>query len=548
MKKRNYLKSTELQPRIKFARTKFDLSYEHKTAFNLGDLVPVYLQEIYPGDTFDLNAAYAMRTTVPFVRVPMDNIFVDTFYFFVPHRIVYNRWPEVLGENNNGYWAPASMPEVPKATKQIFTTDVKKKYMTSIANYFGLPYDSMTFNVSDLPFRAYALIWNEWFRDENTQEPVNINFGDNKGVVAINNEPFGVNNYHGQCAKVNKLHDYFTSCLPAPQKGEAINIPMEEPVPVYTGASHSQTSPVGLGFNNSTGNPITGTGTLGLAIGETGFLQTSFTPTEGGIYPNNLYADVNLGNINDLRFAFQLQKMLEKDARGGTRYVEYLQAHFGVTTPDARFQRPEFLGGKRNPLSMQQVTQTSASTDTSPLGQVSAYSLSNGSSGYSKGFVEHGFVIGVCCARQYHTYQQGIDKMWLRFKKTDFYDRLFSTLGEQPVYNYELDASGQQIEDANVFGYNEYGADLRYRRNIVTGALNSTLGQGFDVWHFGDYYDSSSAPHLDSDFMQETPAYLDRCLSAPSTTVPNFIIDFAFKQTAIRVMPAYSIPGYVDHH
>lgn len=553
MKNRVFIKSQELQPKIKFSRSKFDLSFHHKTTFNQGDLVPCYLQEVYPGDTFNCSTTFACRTTSPFIRVPMDNLCLDTFYFYVPSRLLYNKWSEVMGENKNGYWASNNMPEVPVVETQAVpsTAQLKKDYAKTIANYFGINFGGGLY-VSDLPFRAYALIYNEWFRDENLQEPVNINFGDNSGSAQLNSDDFSVTNYHGKVAKVNKLHDYFTSCLPAPQKGDSVVIPMLDSA-VGTNSGNPRISSLfkgGLQMGNSDELvPITSNGVFGNS-GAFGFQSGTFSPTQNNLVPLNLYALSSEagGTINDLRFAFQMQKMLEKDARGGTRYSEYLQAHFGVISPDARLQRPEFLGGKRVPLSMQQVTQTSASSDSSPLGQVSAYSLSNGSSGFSKGFVEHGFIVGVMCVRQYHTYQQGIERFWFRKKRTDFYDPVFANIGEQPVYLSEIQADKVDSFDEVVFGYNEAFADLRYKPSRISGELNSNIDSDLDVWHFGDFYDAATNVKLDDDFIKETPEYLDRCLSVPSTTLPNFIIDILFKQSAIRVMPAYSIPGYADHH
>ncbi|WP_214282020.1 major capsid protein, partial [Escherichia coli] len=259
-------------------------------------------------------------------------------------------------------------------------------------------------------------------------------------------------------------------------------------------------------------------------------------------------SDMTVANVNDLRFAFQLQKMLEKDARGGTRYREYLQSHFGVTSPDSRMQVPEFLGGARLPVSIEQVEQTTPGEGANTVGQVGAYSLSNGRSGFTKGFVEHGFVIGVLCVRQHHTYQQGIEKFWTRNKRTDFYDPVFANIGEQPIYQSELYYDNSDTADYSntVFGYQEAWADYRYKPSRISGELRSTATNSMDIWHLGDNY--ANAPILGNQFLSETTEYLDRALAVPSTTANQFIIDIYTENEMIRPMPVYSVPGLIDHH
>lgn len=407
--------TTNTSPSIRYNRSKFDLSYDHKTTFNMGDLVPFHVQEILPGDSFKVRTDFALRSLTPFVRVPMDNLFIDIFYFFVPNRLTYSKWSEVLGENKNGYWAPPSLPEVPVCYGWEETPDDEGiddedilKWSRSIGMYMGATPFSAQIKYSDLPYRAYALIYNEWFRDQNLQEPVNVNLDDEATSIFLNLDEFSPTNYHGLCAKINKIHDYFTSCLPAPQKGLGVTIPFGQ-IPVVPG-SQAINSEVFNGLFLKWYDPLGDlSGQYGLGVGSNGvgvgFVNQVFTGAEGNPIPQNLYANSllnegTIGTINDLRFAFQLQKMLEKDARGGTRYREYVETHFGVRNPDARMQVPEYLGGTRIPLSMQQVTQTSQSSEDSPLGQVSAYSLTNGKAGFSKGFTEHGFVIGLMAVRQ----------------------------------------------------------------------------------------------------------------------------------------------------
>lgn len=542
---------------VKFNRSKFDLSQQHKTTINVGDLCPVYLQEVYPGDSFKIKTAFVARASVPYLKVPMDNLFMDMYYFFVPNRLVFDKWSQIFGENKSSAWVPASETVAPKCV-----IDLAKCEPGTVANYMGIPFSddqSDELKVTDIPFRAFALIWNEWFRDENVQAPVYINISSTSDA-SNNDNVWSSSNFHGKVPKVNKVHDYFTSCLPGTQKGSATNVPLISGAQAPVKTSPTATVTVG------TSTPAlqyraTGSGTLlagyatGLGTVSSGNARAvaSTSQTIGAnniaIAPNNLYADLsNIGavNINDLRFAFQLQKMLELDARGGTRYTEYLLNHFGTVNPDARLQRPEFLGGKRQPLVMQQVNQTTpGAAGGTPQASVAAYSLSGGVNGCSKSFTEHGFVIGVAAIRYYHTYQQGIERFWSRSKRTDFYDPLFAHLGEQPVYRKELFVRGGTGDD-NVFGYQEPWADLRFRKNLVSGALATDVAAGLDVWHFADYY--GSAPVLSDSFIEENGAPVDRALSAGSDTIPNFILDFYFNVDAIRVLPTYGTPGRIDHN
>lgn len=562
-----------VQPQVYMGRSKFDLSYSYKTSLNVGSLIPMYIQEAYPGDTLKVESTFVCRTLSPYIRPVMDSLFIDCYYFFVPNRLVWTRWQELMGENVNGAWKASNLGtlEVPKVRLPLSDPDGGPAIgIDTIANYFGinigdgLPVGSseQAADISDLPFRAFALIYNEWFRNENFEQPVFIETGDYSTVQRLNNNDWSLSNIHGKVPRVNKLADYFTSCLPEPQKGDAVDIPISDsPVIALQGSKtltndilnnspyRTQVEPLSFSAIEDSGwASFSGSGQLALTSGFVGSRGTGYSDTNA-LTPNNLWAlnSLGVGNINDLRFAFQLQKMLEKDARGGTRYVEYLRSHFGVQSPDARLQRPEFLGGKRIPLQMQEVAQTSQSSEESPLAQLSAYSTTVGRNGFSKGVVEHGFFIGVGVIRQRHTYQQGIERFWRRFSRYDFYDPVFANIGEQPVYRHEIYAESLTEQQAEVpFGYNEAWADLRYRPGKITGILNSTSNSGFDIWHFGDYYEST--PFLNTQWMKETPEYVDRTLSADSSQAPQFIIDFYHKARCARVMPLYSIPGLVDHH
>lgn len=587
-------------PTIRMSRSKFDLSFHHKTAFNVGDLVPFLVQEIYPGDTFKVDSTFVSRVSSSFLKPVVDNLFLDTYYFFVPNRLVMDEWSAVMGENKKSAWAPSnptyvpymisgsSLP-VPNGTRINIPSN-------TVGDYMGLPTNvDLPDGINLLPFRAFALIYDEWFRDENNIDPMNIlkTSGGSNTPELPNDLPWSSSNYTGRLPKVAKLHDYFTSALPAPQKGASVPISLGSQIPVvfpnsvdgeqWVYASGKSADLSGLP-GTTTLSPLRWRQVLGSApafsVGARPILAaTNTTDTTTGIYPStsagandttitlgNSVTPTNLAlsttgifadpsnaqdtfNVNDLRFAFQLQKFLEKDARGGTRYIEFLKSHFGVNAPDYRLQRSEFLGGRRNPISIQQVSQTSQPTADSPLGAVGAFSLSSGSARYNKGFVEHGFVIGVMCIRQFHTYQQGVNKMWFRNSRYDYYDPLFANLGEQPVYTNELyvgsNANGSNLK-GSVFGYNEAWADLRYKPSYVTGEMRSNATNSFDVWHFADNY--SSAPTLSQQFIEETPTYVDRALSVPSSSESQFLVDIYCKQTAFRVMPTYSVPGLIDHH
>mgnify|MGYP002706024207 CR=1 FL=1 len=567
-----------IEPSIAYRRSMFKMPHSHKTTGNLGDLIPFFVQEVYPGDTFKNTSTLLVRSSNSVLKPIIDNLFVDTWFFFVPYRLVWKNWEAFMGENKNGHWASTYTGEVP----QLELSNLDEEHLPNkhdIAVYMGMvpqmnnwaaspaDYGRASHSVSALPLRAYALIYNEWFRDQNVQDPINIELGDTDEEY-IPGDIFGSTpeKYTGLVAKVNKVNDYFTTCLPSPQKGNAVSLPLGITAPVVTGdgsnfgtKSTSVLPPLRLTASQNNGSwGVTGIGSYNLyGITPTGFnyMQArgeQVTPAPVTTYnwaPDNLFADLTdatAANVNDLRFAFQLQKMLEKDARGGTRYREMIRAHFGVSNGDARMQIPEYLGGSRNPLRFSQVTQTSQGTKSSALGNLGAYSLSVGNARFNKSFTEHGLIIGLCAVRQFHTYQQGIERYLFRYKREHFYDPVFANIGEQPVYTKEIYAAAAPFVNDDVFGYNEAWADLRYKPSRISGELSSFSEAPLDIWHAADAY--KSQPLLSSQFMQETSTYFDRDLAVPSTSADNFIFDIYNDMSAIRLLPSYSIPGLIDHH
>lgn len=561
-------------PILRRRRSAFDLSFTNMTTMSVGKLYPVYVQEVYPGDTFKCSANIVTRVTSSFLKPIMDNLFMDTHFFFVPNRLVMNDWASVMGENKNGSWAEDSFTVVPGLSKsKVGSTQKPTIYPGSVGDYLGLPlgelYNNTAEQVNVLPFRAFALIWDEWYRDQNNMLPMHVlkSTGTSSSEFPDNSD-WSPNHYTGKLPFVSKTHDYFTSALPSPQKGNAVDLfggqVVGGDIPVHTSTDRIDNSlnTQSLLFSslNNQIDPATYSGgalQLGSVTGQdvltttvsdkvTNFPGTGFpTPVPRNLWATSPEVELSL-NVNELREAIALQRMLEKDAIGGTRYTEYILSHFGVSSPDSRLNRTELLGGVRNPLSVQQVAQTSESTTKSPLANIAAYSLSNGKARYTKGFTEHGFVIGVSCIKYFHTYQQGIERFWLRKQRTDYYDPVFANIGEQPIYREELVAHSVSSFKTTPFGYNEAWADLRYRPNRVTGQMRSDIEISLpsqDIWHFADVYDPDNPPVLNEQFIRETPDFVDRTLSVPSSSEDQFLVDIHFNQVAYRELPVYSTPS-----
>lgn len=544
-------------PRVNISRSKFNRDSTVKTSFNVGDLIPFYIDEVLPGDTFQVKTNLVARMQ-PLVSAPMDNLYLDTYYFFVPNRLVWNHWKELNGENTESAWIPETEYQVPQIQSPTGGWNIG-----TIADYFGIPTGISGLSVSALPFRAYSLICNEWFRDENLKDPLETPVDDTT-VVGVN-----TGNYITDCAKgglpfkAAKLHDYFTSCLPGPQKGPDVTLNIASgTVPVSTSSVSRSVSGVPLTLSMSDGyvNPIAGYRALyGICSESSNIMKATSganyvqeTVADAGIEPLNLVANFDssgglpLVTINQLRTAFQIQRMYEKDARGGTRYTEILRSHFGVTSPDSRLQRPEYLGGQRIPININQVVQSSSSTENSPQGNVAAYSLTSESHGdFIESFTEHGFIIGLMVARYEHTYQQGINRLWSKKSRTDFYLPVLANIGEQPVLNKEIYASGTDVDD-EVFGYQEAWADYRYKPSIVTGEMRSNHNKTLDSWHWADDYDV--LPKLSSSWIDEDKGNIDRSLAVTSSLANQLYADIYVQNQTTRPMPVYSVPGLIDHN
>lgn len=525
-------------PTLEINRSSFKRPSTHKTSFNASDLIPIYVDsDILPGDTIKMNMASLLRMQTPIFPV-MDNAYCDIYFFFVPHRIVWEHWKEFWGENNLTAWEQQVEYTIPQIEAPSGGWNVG-----TIADYMGIPTGIDGISVNHLPFRAYCKIWNDWFRDENLKDPCMFTF-DETTVTGANSGDYVTYAEAGALPlKAAKPHDYFTSCLKAPQKGPSVNIPLGNSAPII-------------------GTDVIGTGyTLdGTLVDEKLFFDrasiTTIRSVDTGQGPANntsigLAADLSnaIGaTINQLRQAFAVQAFYEAQARGGSRYIEFIKNIFGVTSPDGRLQRPEYLGGTRVNINMDQVLQTSSTDAISPQGNTAAFSctVSTDEDMFTYSATEHGTLMGLAVIRTDHTYQQGIERMWSRKKMTDFYVPQFANLGEMAVLEQEIYATGTQSDDEAVFGYQEAWADYRYKPNRVSGEMRSAATQSLDAWHYADDY--SQAPTLSSGWIDETEANIDRTISVQHSTANQFFGDFYFDPVYVRPMPVYSIPAMLSHY
>lgn len=532
-------------------RSKFVRPSSHKTTFNAADLIPIYVDEVLPGDTFKMKMSSVIRMSTPIYPV-MDDANMDVYFFFVPNRLVWEHWKEFFGENNTTHWEQPVEYEVPQITAPKGGWE-----KGTIADYMGIPTKIDNISVQALPFRAYCKIWNDWFRDQNLKDPAMISL-DETTTTGANTGDYVTNAEKGALPlKVAKYHDYFTAALPEPQKGPEVTISgVQGYVPVTTRTEAGNTAAeinMRWNWNGSTANNLLfGVNRAKGADGtsESMMVNNGSAQIAGNITPANLWVDLgsqNATSINALRQAFAIQRLYEKNARGGTRYIEIIKAHFGVQSPDARQQRSEYLGGTRVPINMDQVVQTSSSGENiTPQGNTAAFSLTSfNESMFTKSFTEHGYIIGLACIRTEHTYQQGIERFWSRKKMLDYYFPTLANLGEQAILNKEIYAQGNATDD-EAFGYQEAWAEYRYKPNRVSGAMRSNYQATLDAWHYADKY--KSQPILSSEWIDETSANIDRTLAVQSATEDQFIADFYFACEATRPMPLYSIPGLIDHH
>lgn len=551
-------------PQVDIQRSRFDRSHSVKLSGNVGDLIPFYCDEVLPGDTFQIDTSKLVRLQT-LVTPVMDNIYLDTYYFFVPCRLVWEHWRELMGENTSAPWFPEVEYSVPQVTSPLSSGGGSSEVgwaEGTIADYMGIPPGVGGLSISALPFRAYALIYNEWFRDENLQTPQSIPVGDDVTVGSNDSSGLFQAVKGGYPLKAGKFKDYFTSCLPSPQKGPDVLLPLGIQAPVYGGNTNNLVSyddrpewsldsngkPSSLMFRHAyDGSSIIGDHAAKLH--NASFTYAGSNSGDGvDIYPSNLWTDLTqatAATINQLRLAFQIQRIYEKDARGGTRYIEILSNHFGVTSPDSRLQRPEYLGGNRMLINVNQVVQNSESA-TTPQGTTTAYSLTvDTHSDFTQSFVEHGFLIGLCVARYDHTYQYGIERFFSRKSRFDYYWPSLANIGEQPVYNREIYAQGTSVDDG-VFGYQEAWADYRYKPNRVCAEMRSSSKKSLDAWNLADDY--ADLPKLSPEWIVEDKTNVDRALAVTSKVANQFFGDFYIKNLCTRPMPVFSIPGLIDHH
>lgn len=502
-------------PKAEIPRSKFDRSCGYKTTFNAGYLVPVFVDEALPGDTFNCHMTAFGRLATP-LHPFMDNMFLDSFFFAVPLRLVWDNFQKFNGEQTD----PGDSTDflVPQITTTAGWTE------GSLSDYFGLPTGVAGLTQSALWHRAYNLIYNEWFRDQNLQDSV---------VVDKDDGPDDEADY--VLLRRGKRHDYFTSALPWPQKGDSVDLPLGTSAPIRSGQISGDGDLISAIDGNDTEKDFITS--IGGALTMSAALSAGAHPLEADL------TNATAATINQLRQSFQIQKLLERDARGGTRYTEIVRAHFGVTSPDARLQRPEYLGGGSSPINVNPIAQTSATaSEPTPQGNLAAMgTLHVSGHGFVKSFTEHCVIIGMVSVRADLNYQQGLDRMWSRSTRYDFYWPALSHIGEQSVLNKEIYSDGSAADD-DVFGYQERYAEYRYKPSKITGAMRSNAATSLDTWHLAQ--DFSALPVLNDAFIVENPP-VNRVIAVD--TEPHFLFDSYFKLHCARPMPVNSIPGLIDH-
>lgn len=537
MSRRNMQHLFSQVPKTEIPRSRFNRSHGLKTTFDSGYLVPILVDEVLPGDTFNLRATLFTRLAT-LISPIMDNVYLDTFFFFVPERLVFENFQRMCGEQENPDDSTDFLFPTLNAPSGGFAVG-------SLADYFGLPTGVNNLEVRAEPFRCYNLIYNEWFRDENLQDSVPFTKADSDQI----------SNY--SLLRRGKRHDYFTSALPWPQKGPGVELPFGGNADINLSSSATMNVPgfslYNIGASSSNRSYVDGfigqgSGRVYVGSDEDGYSLAPTKQTSVNLPVNGLagwsvdMSSVSSVTINQFREAFQIQKWYERAARGGTRYTEILRSFFGVVSPDARLQRPEYLGGSSRRIDISVVPQTSASDSTTPQANLSAFGVGiNNKSGFTKSFVEHGWIIGLVNVRADLTYQQGINRMWSRRTKFDMYWPTFAHLGEQAILNKEIYAQGNTTDD-EAFGYQERYAEYRYFPSQVTGKFRSTYAQSLDFWHLAQKFDS--LPTLSSQFIEDNPP-IERIVAVQDE--PQFLLDAYFDMNCVRPMPVYGVPGLVDH-
>lgn len=552
---------------VNISRSIISRDHSVKFSFNVGDVVPFMCDDILPGDTVTIDTSKVVRLQ-PMVAPIMDEVFLDTYYFFVPYRLLWNHWVNFMGENTASAWESEVEYSVPQV--EVPTGGYEAG---TIADYMGVPIKvAGGQKISAMPFRAYALICDQWFRSENLMTPVNVNKDDSDIVGSNGSDQVTDIVKGGKPFIACKTFDYFTASLPEPQKGPDVTLPLGSVAPLNgmapvvtqdtahlnVGDTASQMKVVSVKNGSVAGNATSAGNIYTSADGIAGIGTGSVGTYQGGALPSNLYASLSglnadlstatASTVNELRQAFAIQKYYERLARGGSRYIEMIKAFYGVTSPDARLQRAEYLGGNRIYLDVEQVAQQSSTKDQpTPAGSVFGLSVTGDTnSDFTKSFTEHGLLIGVCVARYHHTYQQGLERMWFRKKLFDFYNPTFANLGEVPILKKEIYFTDNADQNDSVFGYQEAWADYRYKPNRVAGEMRSAYATPLDSWHLADNY--SSVPSLSADWIREDKTMLDRALAVTSQVSNQLIADFYIKADYARPMPVYSIPGLIDHN